>query len=212
MKVFKYKACLIVASVIFSCFNSGSVNAQLDFSGWDESGGMTSSEAPMSEIPYRSGDYSYDFGDDGFDSVDTFGGMMSSEAPMSVSPYGSGDYSSDDFGSPFIGGANGCGEEGGQRFPERVGGVNLRPACNLHDECYGTYGSTKEYCDQKLEEDIAKSGAPVTGFIYGKAVDIFGDEAWNRAQNRSRELSPSWQLENYRNDTCLDDLFPDMCF
>ena len=43
---------------------------------------------------------------------------------------------------------NGCGSAGGPSFPGGPAGLwDFRPACNVHDVCYGTCGSAKGACD-----------------------------------------------------------------
>ena len=55
---------------------------------------------------------------------------------------------------------NGCGSSGlGSLVPDYVvdwkGVGNIfTPACNLHDSCYGTYGSDKHGCDRALRDDM----------------------------------------------------------
>lgn len=44
---------------------------------------------------------------------------------------------------------NGC-----THAPDSLGRANITPACNQHDRCYSTYGSTKASCDNALYADI----------------------------------------------------------
>ena len=47
----------------------------------------------------------------------------------------------------FVAVPNGCGAEGGRKFPERFGRVNFKQCCDPHDICYGTCNSNRNQCD-----------------------------------------------------------------
>ena len=46
---------------------------------------------------------------------------------------------------------NGCGSSGSEWVPDsNWGKVDFTPACNAHDICYGTCGTTHQSCDNSL--------------------------------------------------------------
>lgn len=59
---------------------------------------------------------------------------------------------------PYTPSVNGCGPAqgiGGPATPDSFFGlVNFTPACNTHDQCYGTCNSDKSGCDHGLENDM----------------------------------------------------------
>jgi RHS repeat-associated protein len=94
--------------------------------------------------------------------------------------------------------ANGCGPEGGPDVPDDpwwIGGGNFEPACNNHDDCYGNCSRTKEDCDKRFRKDLRKACRKRYWWnpnlmmhcygiaeIYVKAVQWWGDDAYNKAQ------------------------------
>jgi hypothetical protein len=50
--------------------------------------------------------------------------------------------------------ANGCGAEGGRKFPNRWGLAKFKPACDAHDVCYGTCLIDKAICDEAFGEGL----------------------------------------------------------
>jgi len=94
--------------------------------------------------------------------------------------------------------ANGCGQEGGRDYPDYpwwIGGGNFEPACNNHDDCYGNCYRTKEDCDKRFRKDLRKACRKLYWWnpnlmmhcygiaeIYVKAVQIWGDDAYNKGQ------------------------------
>jgi len=55
--------------------------------------------------------------------------------------------------SPFKNERKGCGP-GDNALNENFAGVNFRPACAEHDECYQTCNKDKSVCDKKLGDDL----------------------------------------------------------
>lgn len=108
---------------------------------------------------------------------------------------------------------NGCGDDSGLgRFvPNQPVGVDFRPVCDNHDECYGTLGESREQCDNvfrsalraKCEKTLLRSaggilGTVVTGGqaltscygvaeVYYRSVRERGGTAYSKAQNHARE-------------------------
>jgi RHS repeat-associated protein len=92
------------------------------------------------------------------------------------------------------GGPNGCGAAGGAQFPGNFGLWDFTPACNGHDICYGTCGSSKEDCDSQFLDDmlsicssyilLPNLGSPCLGLatIYYSAVMAAGQDAYDSAQ------------------------------
>jgi hypothetical protein len=58
--------------------------------------------------------------------------------------------------------ANGCGEaQGAANVPDRGQWFDFAPACERHDQCYGTLGPTQNWCDQNFLRDMLfDCGAP----------------------------------------------------
>jgi RHS repeat-associated protein len=50
--------------------------------------------------------------------------------------------------------SNGCGAQGGTQFPGDFGLWDFTPACDGHDNCYGTCGSNKSDCDNQFLADM----------------------------------------------------------
>jgi RHS repeat-associated protein len=92
------------------------------------------------------------------------------------------------------GGPNGCGAAGGTQYRGNYGLWDFTPACNGHDICYGTCGSSKEDCDIRFLADmlsicssyilLPSLGAPCAGLaaIYYAAVMAGGQDAFDAAQ------------------------------
>ncbi len=85
---------------------------------------------------------------------------------------------------------NGCGAESGlSRYlvPNGISGIyDFTSACNNHDDCYGTAGSSKSACDLQFAIELRDScdGAICSFFaeLYAWAVEVFGGGAFNAAQ------------------------------
>jgi FG-GAP-like repeat len=108
---------------------------------------------------------------------------------------------------------NGCGDDSGLgRFvPNQPVGVDFRPVCDNHDECYGTLSESREQCDNrfrsalraKCEKTLLRSaggifGTVVTGGqaltscygvaeVYYRSVRERGGTAYSKAQIHARE-------------------------
>jgi hypothetical protein len=108
---------------------------------------------------------------------------------------------------------NGCGDDSGlgKFVPNQPVGVDFRPVCDNHDECYGTLGESREQCDNrfrsalraKCEKTLLRSaggifGTVVTGGqaltscygvseVYYRSVRERGGTAYSKAQTHARE-------------------------
>jgi len=75
--------------------------------------------------------------------------------------------------------------------PDNPFGFQFSQACNLHDNCYGTCGASKEDCDQafcaRLRSACNSRGSPggcaILSQLYCAAVVVGGGEAYEDAQN-----------------------------
>ncbi|CAK9187117.1 unnamed protein product [Ilex paraguariensis] len=88
----------------------------------------------------------------------------------------------------------GCGDSKSDNFvPDKPFGFNFLPACQAHDKCYGNKsGPSKEQCDKSFKEDMLKEckdkSWPKSKICKGsandyyKAVDLFGDKAFDNAR------------------------------
>lgn len=101
---------------------------------------------------------------------------------------------------------NGCGPEGGISVPNnyylvgwfRIDRFPFVNACNTHDICYGTLGSSRAACDSRFYSDLlticrANASTAVNrgicnglAWTYYQAVATFGQSAFNAAQARAR--------------------------
>jgi hypothetical protein len=112
---------------------------------------------------------------------------------------------------------NGCGDDSGLgRFvPNQPVGVDFRPVCDNHDECYGTLGESREHCDNvfrsalraKCEKTLLRSAGGIFGTVvtggqaltscygvaeaYYRSVIECGGTAYSKAQTHAREESAS---------------------
>jgi hypothetical protein len=108
---------------------------------------------------------------------------------------------------------NGCGDDSGLgRFvPNQPVGVDFRPVCDNHDECYGTLGESREHCDNvfrsalraKCEKTLLRSAGGIFGTVvtggqaltscygvaeaYYRSVRERGGTAYSKAQTHARE-------------------------
>jgi hypothetical protein len=108
---------------------------------------------------------------------------------------------------------NGCGDDSGLgRFvPNQPVGVDFRPVCDNHDECYGTLGESREHCDKvfrsalraKCEKTLLRSAGGILGTVvtggqaltscygvaeaYYRSVRERGGTAYSKAQTHARE-------------------------
>jgi hypothetical protein len=108
---------------------------------------------------------------------------------------------------------NGCGDDSGLgRFvPNQPVGVDFRPVCDNHDECYGTLGESRQHCDNvfrsalraKCEKTLLRSAGGIFGTVvtggqaltscygvaeaYYRSVRERGGTAYSKAQSHARE-------------------------
>ena len=92
---------------------------------------------------------------------------------------------------------NGCGDESfkGNLVPNKPFGFNFEPACNGHDLCYGTCGSSKDACDKEFLNNMLDmcssykylpplySKCSALAVIYYEAVHKFGGTPFSDGQN-----------------------------
>lgn len=103
--------------------------------------------------------------------------------------------------------ANGCGPEGGISVPNyyyligwfRIDKFPFVNACNAHDICYGTLGSSRASCDSRFYSNllaICSANASTSAnrvicnglaWTYYEAVHLFGQSAFDAAQARARQ-------------------------
>ena len=136
---------------------------------------------------------------------------------------------------------NGCGAAGvinlplWALIPDSIGSVNMKPACDDHDRCYGTCNSDKQKCDSALGDSIyaacvatyptpiATNGISINPFdsffqgicnalgnTYEQAVSEHGQGAFNDAQKEACECCfPIQYVYCNCNQTCYTD--PEVC-
>lgn len=93
--------------------------------------------------------------------------------------------------------ANGCGAEGGQKYPDKIWGANFSFACTEHDWCYDTCNTTQAGCDNTFCSDL-QGACAAAGFdtyfptncasiagAYCLAVKAVGEDAYNAAQGNA---------------------------
>ena len=89
---------------------------------------------------------------------------------------------------------NGCGAEGGRKYPSRFGMMSFLDCCNEHDRCYGTCGSSRSACDRALGDYIRNKCAKITlasaasecravANTYELAVSLRAKSAYENAQD-----------------------------
>jgi len=91
---------------------------------------------------------------------------------------------------------NGCGAEGGTKFPGTfLGLVDFTPCCNEHDKGYGTCGKSKTETDREFLRcmtgkclilffsPVLYGGCQTMALVYYGAVAIKGGEAYEAAQD-----------------------------
>ncbi len=49
---------------------------------------------------------------------------------------------------------NGCGAEGGIKFPDEIGNFDFKAACDAHDVCFGTQEADFAQCNAQFSEDL----------------------------------------------------------
>jgi RHS repeat-associated protein len=89
-------------------------------------------------------------------------------------------------------------------IPDHFYGVNFRPACRLHDECYGHWGTVRRTCDQRfylrlvvacwegtLAENPYFAACSDTAHWMYRGVRRFGNYSFRPAQRRSCPSSRS---------------------
>lgn len=117
---------------------------------------------------------------------------------------------------------NGCGAEGGIKFPSLFSGgqfllkpvyVSFEDACNQHDICYGTCNSEKQTCDKNFEDNLIEAcftGAADIKHInqctryataYAIAVKTMGGNAYNDAQDSACEWEKCCCMNSYDFDS-----------
>jgi len=94
--------------------------------------------------------------------------------------------------------SNGCGSAGSEWVPDSFpGGVDFSSACNNHDICYGTCGSSKGTCDDSLRQDMrdacdaglsywnipGRAACYATAHTYYLAVREAGSDPFKEAQD-----------------------------
>lgn len=96
---------------------------------------------------------------------------------------------------------NGCGPAGFGGIPEAlvpeepIGGISFTPACNNHDSCYATCGSSQDECDEAFHDDMletCQNEAAAAGVdledcmamasFYAAMVATYGGGAFDSAQ------------------------------
>ena len=97
---------------------------------------------------------------------------------------------------------NGCGPSGwkNKAVRDHWGKANFTPSCNKHDVCYGTCGADKSDCDLNLAREAMnacgdaypdsptrRAACETIAVIYGMAVDEFGADPYNDAQEEDCE-------------------------
>lgn len=90
---------------------------------------------------------------------------------------------------------NGCGPEGGTKFPGRIWGADFATACDGHDVCYGTCNRDRTHCDKEFNDDMhaACAAEGIATYLltnctriadtYFSAVALFGGDAYDAAQS-----------------------------
>jgi RHS repeat-associated protein len=111
---------------------------------------------------------------------------------------------------PSLGrGDNGCGPGDWRErvIPDNPLGIDLRVACAQHDNCYGTLGESKSFCDRQLGTEVRHTcddslhgliPPPICaalGAAYKRGVEVFGMKSFNEAREsaRERELVYGWR-------------------
>jgi hypothetical protein len=122
---------------------------------------------------------------------------------------------------------NGCGEEGGRKFPEFFGNASFLEGCNEHDICYETCDRSKFGCDftlytQLVEACQAAYPGPfnilarracmeIASWYFG-AVVVAGKDAFEKAQKKDCECCrpprPCNGCENCQDGKCSDVCVP----
>lgn len=100
--------------------------------------------------------------------------------------------------------ANGCGTRDKSVQEDFVFGktkVSFRKACNAHDVCYGTCGSSQSKCNDKFEKALkktcnkvkrgaARKACNAQAATYVDAVRLFGSSAFDDSQKQSCKCCP----------------------
>lgn len=97
--------------------------------------------------------------------------------------------------------------------------IDFTKACNAHDKCYGTCGSDKELCNDKLARDMKQTCDKLTyrplaryrchkmADLYKKAVDSYGESPWQDAQDEACAWKPCDQICPLEHPFGEDDLW-----
>jgi hypothetical protein len=100
-------------------------------------------------------------------------------APVAKKPIANLDECPNRISSPgFVVVPNGCGTTE-DRLPDHFGKADFTPACNTHDECYGTCPKTKQGCDDQLLSLL--DAICVSRFV--RPLEAL-DRAWCRKETR----------------------------
>lgn len=92
-------------------------------------------------------------------------------------------------------GPNGCGAADGigAFIPNAPLGNDFLGACDSHDNCYDS-GASRSDCDNQFKSDLAsvceaspRFGCDLLAWLYGKVVEVAGQDAWDRAQDERFE-------------------------
>lgn len=99
---------------------------------------------------------------------------------------------------------NHCGQDGGTRFPNMPGGVNINGACFDHDRCYRTSGADKLDCDWTYRRDIMDAFIEQGGNLrlgrdiadtYFIGVLLWGRDAYDAAQRPKVVPTPIYRSD-----------------
>jgi hypothetical protein len=98
---------------------------------------------------------------------------------------------------PYYEAPNGCSNSPDSNWFNS--GTGFKPACDNHDRCYATVGTSKDTCDDNFKNDmdrICATGTPVTGCstaakLYYGAVIEYGTSPHTSAQSQQREYIKS---------------------
>ncbi|HEX5151652.1 MAG TPA: SpvB/TcaC N-terminal domain-containing protein [Parafilimonas sp.] len=82
---------------------------------------------------------------------------------------------------------------------ELKGGLDFTSACQYHDNCYGSYGVTQEFCDNKLYEIAVQKNGPEAipmAYIYKTVLSKQGETAFKAAQEKAPiDLNNKYYME-----------------
>jgi ankyrin repeat protein len=109
-------------------------------------------------------------------------------------------FTADMFPADFVDAAaptNGCGSQGadGIDVPDDWFGTSFTPACDWHDQCYGTKGATQSYCDLGMLDKSKRacdggSACEQIAKVYFLGVATFGGEPFRQGQIEACDRTP----------------------